>query len=208
MFRRLRGRAESQANSSAEAIRQACDELQESVEQGNLGDIVAKLERLILRYYADVLLQANQSFFSARRVAWVGFAVLAVTLAYALVFDALTRFGLLDPATDKAMTVEKVGIVSAMLVEFIAGINFWLYSRGARQFSAFHICLERTHRYLLAYKIADQIESERDTTFRNIACIMASAPMIGQVDIKGSPHEPVVLPNQSGSVTPGASAGQ
>ena len=206
MFRRSLVRAELQTHSSAESIRQACDELQESVEQGNLGDIVTKLERLILRYYADVLWQANQSFFSARRVAWVGFAVLAVTLAYALAFDALTRFGSLAPATDKAMTVEKVGIVSAILVEFIAGINFWLYSRGARQFSAFHICLERTHRYLLAYKIADQIKSERDTTFRNIACIMASAPMIGQIDIKGSPREPVVLPNQSGSVAPEVSA--
>jgi hypothetical protein len=203
MFRRLRGSAELQANSSAEAIRQACDELQESVEQGTLGDIVAKLEKLVLRYYSDVLLQANQSFFSARRVAWVGFAVLAVTLAYTLVFDALARFGILEPASDNSMTVEKVGIVSAVLVEFIAGINFWLYSRGARQFSAFHICLERTHRYLLAYKIADQMESDRDATFRNISCIMASAPMIGQFEIKGSLHEPIVLPVQSGSGTPG-----
>jgi hypothetical protein len=181
MFQRSHVKAELQTRRSAEAIHQACDELQESVEEGNLGDIVEKLEKLILRYYTDVLSQANQSFFSARRVAWVGFVVLAVTLAYALIFDALTRFGFLSGDTDNAMTVEKVGIVSAVLVEFIAGINFWLYSRGARQFSTFHICLERTHRYLLAYKIADQIKSERDATFRNIACIMASAPMIGKL---------------------------
>ena len=190
MFGRSQHEARKQSQCSAEAIQRACDELQHSMEEGSLGNIVSKLETLILRYYEDVLSQANQSFASASRVAWVGFAILATTLSYALVFDALDRFRLLAAPTDMSMTVAKVGVVSALLVEFIAGVNFWLYSRGARQFNAFHICLERTHRYLLAYKIADEIKGDRDSTLRNIACIMASAPMIGRFDAANEVREP------------------
>jgi hypothetical protein len=79
-----------------------------------------------------------------------------------------------------------VGLVSGALMEFIAGVSFWLYSRGAKQFGAFHICLERTHRYLLAYKIADQIEDGKDQTLRDLVCIMANAPMITRQDIDSS----------------------
>ena len=75
------------------------------------------------------------------------------------------------------------GLVSGALMEFVAGVSFWLYSRGAKQFGAFHICLERTHRYLLAYKIAEQIEDRKDETLRDLVCIMANAPMITRQDI-------------------------
>jgi len=62
-------------------------------------------------------------------------------------------------------------------------VSFWLYSRGAKQFGAFHICLERTHRYLLAYKIAEQIEDGKNETLRDLVCIMAHAAMITRQDI-------------------------
>ena len=60
-----------------------------------------------------------------------------------------------------------------------------LYGRAARQFGAFHICLERTHRYLLAYKMAEQIQNDKDDTIEKIVCIMANAPMITRVDVEG-----------------------
>src|SRR6202795_1901980 len=88
------------------------------------------------------------------------------------------------------------GLVSGALMEFVAGVSFWLYSRGAKQFGAFHICLERTHRYLLAYKIAEKIEKNRDQTLEKIVCIMANAPMISQADIDGLDSGKVVPHSQ------------
>ena len=67
----------------------------------------------------------------------------------------------------------------------------WLYGKATRQFSAFHICLERTHRYLLAYKISEKIESGRDRALENIACIMANASMITRQDIDAQPGDGV-----------------
>ena len=76
-----------------------------------------------------------------------------------------------------------VGVISGVLIEFIAGINFWLYSKASKQFGAFHICLERTHRYLVAYKIGEETGSRKEMVLEHLACIMASAPMITNRDI-------------------------
>jgi hypothetical protein len=49
----------------------------------------------------------------------------------------------------------------------------------------FSYCLERTTRYLVAYKIADKIAAKfnKDQTLHDLVCIMANAPMITQRDI-------------------------
>jgi cytochrome bd-type quinol oxidase subunit 1 len=76
------------------------------------------------------------------------------TWAYVLVFDAMAHLNMLhDTSVPKnLLTVSGIGVVSGVIIEFIAGINFCLYSRASKQVGAFHICLERTHRYLIAYK--------------------------------------------------------
>jgi hypothetical protein len=164
---------------TADAHHAACDELGRAIDSDKMGEIVAKHERLILQYYRDVQKQANDSFDTARMAAKIGFCVLIVTLVYTLTMDGLIRFDKLQPGSRNFMTVAITGAVSGALIEFIAGIAFWLYSRGARQFGAFHICLERTHRYLLAFKITEKME-KRDETLHNLVCIMANAPMITQ----------------------------
>jgi len=159
----------------------ACADLIGAMNEGKIGDIVAKHETLILHYYKDVQDQAKQSFGTAKSVSKIGFWVLISTLAYVLIFDALSHFRLPN-MTGGSLTVAGVGVASGILIEFIAGVSFWLYSRGARQFGAFHICLERTHRYLLAYKIAEQIGARKDETLRDLVCMMANAPMITRKD--------------------------
>lgn len=137
-----------------------------------------------MHYYKDVQDQAKESFRTAKRAAIFGFLLLAGTLIYTLVFDALSRFNIAPSIPDaSSMTISKVGIISGVVIELISGVAFWLYSRGAGQFGAFRICLERTHRYLLAYKVAEQIETARDMTLRDLVCIMANAPMITGDDI-------------------------
>jgi hypothetical protein len=169
----------------------ACRELKDAVDGGTLGDVLDKFERLIVRYYEDVQKQAMTSFEAAKTVAWVGFTVLIATLVYVLVFDALDRFQVRGLSINsKSFTVESVGVISGILIETIAGVNFWLYARASRQFSAFHICLERTHRYILAHKISSEIEENRDQTVRDLVCIMAHAPMITRQDIEADDYKP------------------
>jgi TRADD-N domain-containing protein len=145
----------------------------------NWATYVAKHEQLIMHYYGDVQEQAKRSFDTANSTARMGFFVLIVTLAYAFVIDGLSRFGL-GHSTEASFTAAGVGIISGVLIKFIAGVAFWLYSRSAQQFAAFHICLERTHRYLLAYKMVEQLVTNKDETLRDLVCIMANAPMISR----------------------------
>jgi hypothetical protein len=163
-----------------------CSALKHALE-GNIGDIVAKHEEMILHYYRDVQVQAMQSFTSAKTVSKIGFGVLIATLTYIIIFDALAHFhwenSTLNPKD--TLTIGGIGLVSATLIEFIAGVNFWLYSRAARQFNAFHICLERTHRYLIAYKMSEEIGGNKDETLQKLIYIMTNAPMITFRDING-----------------------
>src|SRR5437879_7848307 len=120
-----------------------CDELENAL-TGNLAKTVSAHEKIILQYYQDVQQQATQSFEAAKMVAWIGFGVLIVTLVYVLVFDALAHLNMLqDTSVPKnLLTVGGIGVVSGVLIEFIAGINFCLYGRASKQFGAFHIYLE------------------------------------------------------------------
>ena len=122
-------------------LQKICDELRDAIDEGKIGDIVAKHEKLILHYYEDVQDQAKQSFSTARTAAKIGFGVLIGTSLYALTFDGLSRFNIAPGMTETSLTVAGIGLVSGALIEFISGVAFWLYSRGARQFGAFHICL-------------------------------------------------------------------
>lgn len=108
-------------------------------------------------------------------------------MLYTLTFDALAHFNMGIPeagVSANLLTVGGIGVVSGVLIEFIAAINFWLYRNAARQFNAFHICLERTHRYLIAYKMIEEIGGEKKADIAaKVVCIMAEAPMITAQDI-------------------------
>jgi hypothetical protein len=184
--------AKQAATEESEERQRQCDEVGAAVDQGTLGEIVAKHERLILKYYEDVLQQANQSFGLARRIALIGFFVLIGSLACAILLDILHRFGMVGDLTGDSLSIATAGLIGTAIIEATAGGAFWLYAQTARQFSAFHICLERTHRYLLTYKMASELSSKKEDTLRDLACIMANAPMIGQGRI-----EPLPTPEHS-----------
>lgn len=165
----------------------ACHELTAAMNGPDIGEIVAKTEKLILHYYEDVQAQAIQSFRSAKVAAYVGFIVLLVSIGYLVAVDFLILIGAITrpPSEVARMDIAWVGVASGAIVEFIAGVNLFLYGRAARQFGTFHICLERTHRYLVAYKMADKIKGNKDGTLEKLVCIMANAPMITRSDMDG-----------------------
>lgn len=163
-----------------------CEELGRAVEESDLGQTVTAVQHLILRYYDNVREQATESFESAKRVALFGFALLVLTLAYVIFIDLmLHRPDSGFAASNGGMSVGQIGLLGSTIVEAIAGLQFYLYGRATRQFGAFHICLERTHRYLLADKIAQQMGAGKDDALQKTVCIMANAQMITRQDIEG-----------------------
>jgi hypothetical protein len=163
-----------------------CETLGRAVHD-DLGKTVEEVQKLILRYYDNVRDQAEQSFRSAKRVATVGFVLLASTIAYVVFIDLMVHVSAsgFSVPTAGAMNVGAIGLIGGGIVEAIAGTQFVLYGRATKQFGAFHICLERTHRYLVAYKMAETIGPSNAATLEKLVCIMANAPMITQQDIDG-----------------------
>jgi len=148
--------------------------------------------QLIMQYYQDVQGQSAESFESAKSVALLGFALFAATISYLIFSDLMPHINRFT-ATQGGIGVGAIGLISGSVVELIAGTQFFLYRNSARQFGAFHICLERTYRYLLAYTMAEQIGAkDKDKTIEKIVCIMANAPMITQQDIEGAGSGKVV----------------
>jgi hypothetical protein len=162
--------------------RALCEKLGIAVAHGQIGEIVVAHQHIIGEYYSDVQKFAVKSFNWALTAAIAGFSVLTITLLY--LFYHLSN----DPDFRLGI-VATLGGVGTIFTQFIAAIIFWLYSKSARQFGAFHICLERTQRYLLSYKMAEAMK-DKDATLHELICIMANAVMITQANIN-SDSKPV-----------------
>jgi hypothetical protein len=178
-----------------------CEALGKALGDGGLAETVEEVQNLILRYYNNVREQAAESFSAAKRVATIGFVLLIVTTAYVILTDLLLHIpasGFVERELG-GMNVGAIGLIAAGIVEAIAGTQFVLYGRATRQFGAFHICLERTHRYLVAYKMAETMGTSKDDTLEKLVCIMANAPMITRQDIEGV-MSPKQLPDTTKSV--------
>ena len=191
-FTIARSRAENPLQQSAQ---EKCKAVGDALGKGRIGDTVTAIQGLILQYYSDVRGQAGESFKSAQTVALFGFILLASTVVYVIVMDIMSHFSTHFITRSGGMGVGSIGLIGGSVVELIAGVQFVLYGRATKQFGAFHICLERTHRYLLAYEMADQIKGRKDETLEKIVCIMANAPMITLGDIEGASSGAVGHPN-------------
>lgn len=106
---------------------------------GNIQEVAASQLTLSTSYYQSVLLQARRSFIAAIVSAAAGLAFFLAAVVIALLRDSL------DAAT--------ISATSGGIVEIIAGLNFWLYSRTSSQLDSFHVRLEQMQRYILANSI-------------------------------------------------------
>jgi len=166
-----------------------------ALKQGDIGDTVTAIHHLILKYYEDVRGQADESFRSARRVALFGFALLVFTVLYVVGMDFMFHTSKAYIKDSGGIGVGGIGLIGSAVVESIAALQFFLYGQATRQFGAFHICLERTHRYVLAYEMTQKLAGNKDDTIEKIVCIMANAPMITREDIEGASSGKAVRTN-------------
>lgn len=148
------------AESTAVELEQLCEEVA-NTGPGDVQKMASLLQKMILRYYEDVLTQAKQSFRSA-----LGAAILGTIF-----------FGLAVWMKSDGMV--NAGLVAGAIVSVISGVNFWLYNRAARQFSVFHVCLERTNRFMLANTMCEGLEpATRDQLRAELVRVVVNAPML------------------------------
>lgn len=143
-------------------LQRECEEVA-TTKPGDTHQIASLMQQMSLHYYADIRRQAQQSFRSALIAAVIG----------TLFFLSAAWYGM---ARDEQAWI---GIVAGALTQVISAINFYLYGRAARQFATFHVCLERTNRYLLANTLCENLQMPlRDQVRHELIQVVANAPML------------------------------
>jgi hypothetical protein len=149
--RRFRVEVISSAQFREEALSQLA-----TASPGDVQQIAAAQIRLLESYYQDGLAQARRSFNWALIAAGIGLAF----------FLAAVTFLLITQAAPVAVPVAVVSAIGGALVEVVAGINFFLYSKTTTQLAAFHQHLDQTQRFLLANNICESLEGDTKQSAR------------------------------------------
>jgi hypothetical protein len=143
-----------------------------TAERGDTHVIASLLQKMMVTYYSDVRKQAMLSFWSALGAAGVGMLFFLYAIANSMLPD-MSKSSL-------------IGLVAGALAQLISAVNFYLYFKAARQFATFHICLERTNRFLLANTIAETLDgAAREDVRRALVETIASAPMLTLETVTG-----------------------
>lgn len=110
---------------------------------GDVQGIAASQIQLLSSFYDLALDQARRSFRWALLASVVGliFFILAIT------------FYLYEQGP-----IANVSVISGALIEFIAGVNFYLYGRTINQLSLFQGRLDVTQRFLLANSLCEGLD--------------------------------------------------
>jgi len=119
----------------------------------NIQEVAASQLEISNDYYQSVLTQARRSFSAAITAGIAGLAFFLTAIAFILYRGNIS--GAL------------VTTLSGAIVEVIAGLNFWLYGKTARQLDAFHVRLEQTQRFLLANSVCHNLEGETKNSTRS-----------------------------------------
>jgi hypothetical protein len=154
-------------------LKAECEELART-RPGDTHKMASLHQQMSLNYYQDVRRQAQQSFYSALAAATVGTLFFLYAAWYML------------PQNGHTPSNAYISLIAGSLVQVISAINFYLYAKTAHQFSGFHVCLERTNRYLLVNTLCENLSDEHKDDMRmEIIRVIANAPMITSDVISG-----------------------
>jgi hypothetical protein len=147
-----------------ESLQKHCDEIARA-SPDNVHRIASLMQKMIIEYYQDVRRQALLAFFAA-----LGLEVVAVVFFFVAALAAVGG-GVSGTTTLSA--------ISGFLIQVMTAIVFYLYSQSARQFAGFHICLERTNRFLLANSMVEHLpEPDRNAKRAEVITTVLNAPML------------------------------
>lgn len=106
-------------------------------------------------YYVINKQQARNSFSAALFISFLGFILFAsgVTISYFNETNNLIQYS----------------TISGAIVEIIAGLFFWLYSKATKQINVFHRSLLDTEKFLTAIQLVDKVSDEqKDESYKLI----------------------------------------
>ncbi len=152
-------------DSGARVLKSACDNLA-AVPPGETNLLASKLWNISIAYYQDVKKQARLSFVAALALAIAGTGILYWAVKLMM---------------DNRVDTSKLSLMAGVIVQVVSGIIFYLYSRTAKQLFTFHVCLERSNRFLLANTLCDNIKGGiNDETRRELIRAILAAPILSQ----------------------------
>jgi hypothetical protein len=145
------------------SLKRQCDQIAKA-HSDEVHVLAALLQGMIVTYYEDVRRQALFAFFAA-------------------LFLELIAIGFFFHSASKAMSADTgtvaLSAVSGLLIQLITAVVFYLYAQSARQFAAFHTCLERTNRFLLANAMVEHLPEEQRASKRSdVITAIINAPML------------------------------
>lgn len=109
----------------------------------------------VREYYVINKQQARNSFSAALFISILGFLLFAGGVIVSFIY--------------KIDSVIPYSTLGGVIVEIIAGLFFWLYSKAITQINIFHSSLLRTEKFLTAIQLVDKITYEqRDKTYSYI----------------------------------------
>jgi hypothetical protein len=119
-------------------------------------------------YYVINKQQARNSFSAALIMSILGFALFAAGVVASIFY----------PSTNTM----QYATIGGAIVEIVAGLFFWLYSKAITQINLFHTSLLKTEKFLTAIQLVEKISAEsRDETYSFII-----SKIISQDDVENS----------------------
>jgi len=139
-------------------------------ERGDTRQFACLFSGMNLRYYADVLSQARDSFLFALAASATGVAF--------FIFAAWQIY--------KQDRSGWIGLIAGGLLQIISGTALYLYGKASAQFATFHICLDRANRFVLANTISEALgHGVRDDTRAYLVRAITDATLLTDDVVSG-----------------------
>lgn len=170
--------------------REACNQIAKAASVEEMG---AEINKLVAAYHRDGLQQARLSFWSALFASFVGTGIFLWAVSCSMTPVAPRPATKTDQKEITTLSTPDLSLIAGVVVQVIAGVNFYLYARTSRQLASYHICLERTNRFLLANSVCKEISEDKDKQNEmrsKLIETMLNAPMLTIEEVTGVVSKP------------------
>jgi hypothetical protein len=96
-----------------------------------------------------------------------------------------------------------VSVAAGALVQVISGTCFYLYGKASDQFATFHVCLDRSNRFVLANTLCEKLERPiKDDTRAYLVHVIAEAELLTSDVVSGNRRAQKLRPDQKSQHLP------